>query len=178
MKTIDTSKILAQLWPDPMPPGMQVYAILDAARNDKIHPAVTACSLEWTCLYLGNIPLELEQVAPYLVKLERDNPFTKRIVDEGWADHWGIFFWSPAEMADLRQHFRKFLVVKDESGKDLVFRYYDPRVFRAYLPTCTPEELDTIFGPVYEFTLSDRDPSGILRFRVEQGQLVKESTLR
>jgi hypothetical protein len=29
-------------------------------------------------------------------------------------------------------------------GNRLVFRYYDPRVLRVYLPTCTPDELNVI----------------------------------
>jgi len=40
------------------------------------------------------------------------------------------------------------LVVKDERGNRLVFRYYDPRVLRVYLPTCSPSELRTVFGPI------------------------------
>jgi hypothetical protein len=34
---------------------------------------------------------------------------------------------------------RRFLRVKDEDG--LVFRFYDPRVMRVYLPTCAAGEL-------------------------------------
>jgi hypothetical protein len=30
----------------------------------------------------------------------------------------------------------------------LLFRYYDPRVLRVYLPSCRPSELETVFGPV------------------------------
>ena len=33
---------------------------------------------------------------------------------------------------ELRRHLRRFLLVKDESGRQLYFRYYDPRVLRLY----------------------------------------------
>lgn len=157
-----------------MPPGMNVYVILDAARNPKVYPGVKSCALQWTSLYLGKIPTELEEVAPYLVKLSKNDPFTRTVIEEGWTDHWGIYMWAPSELIELRQHFRKFLMVKDENGKDLVFRYYDPRVFRTYVPTCTSAELESIFGPVHDFILAGQDPSTVLRFRVEQGQLIQE----
>jgi len=46
----------------------------------------------------------------------------------------------------MRQHFRRFITVHDESGKPLLFRYYDPRVLRTFLPTCNAKELAEIFG--------------------------------
>ena len=53
-----------------------------------------------------------------------------------------------ATLEELRRHFRKFLKVEDPKGKSLIFRYYDPRVLRVYLPTCNAMELQTVFGPV------------------------------
>jgi hypothetical protein len=169
------NKVKQQIWFEPMPPGVQVYALVDAARNEKIYPAVTGCTLEWECLYIGDIPIELQQVAPYLVQLHKDDSFTASLITDGWEDHWGIYMWAPAELADLKQHFRKFLTVADEAGKQLVFRYYDPRVFRAYLPTCTPAELDQMFGPVQEFIVPGPEEGTVLRFRVEEGQLVQQT---
>ena len=174
MKPVPVDKIIQQLWFEEMPPGIKVYAIIDGARNEKIYPAVKECTLEWACLYLGKIAPELEQVAPYLVKLEKENPLTTQLAMEGWADHWGIYFWAPAELEDLRHHFRKFLTVSDESGKQFVFRYYDPRVFRAFLPTCLPAEAEALFGPVQEFIVPGKEPSALIRFRMEEGQLIQQ----
>lgn len=78
-----------------------------------------------------------------------------------------MFFFSDAKLKDLRKHFRKFLEVKRESGAKLVFRYYDPRVLRVYLPTCTPEERALVFGPVAEFLVEGHDPATLLRFAPE-----------
>ena len=174
MNPDQASKIAQQLWFDPMPPGVQVYAIVDAARNEKVYPSVTGCKLKWDCLYIGDIPMELKEVAPYLVQLQKDDTFTTSLINDGWEDHWGIYIWAPGELADLHRHFRKFLTAADERGKQLVFRYYDPRVFRAYLPTCNTQELEQIFGPVQEFILPAQDPSAALRFRIEAGKLVQQ----
>ena len=40
--------------------------------------------------------------------------------------------------ARLRHHLKGFLRVRGESGQKMMFRYYDPRVLRVYLPTCNP----------------------------------------
>ena len=51
------------------------------------------------------------------------------------------------------RHFRQFLRVRDEAGREFFFRFYDPRVLRVYLPTCNSEELRTFFGPVELFSM-------------------------
>ena len=38
--------------------------------------------------------------------------------------------------------------MRDPQGRTLLFRYYDPRVLRTYLPTCRADELEQIFGPI------------------------------
>jgi len=47
-----------------------------------------------------------------------------------------------------RLHFKKFLRVRTEDGRELAFRYYDPRVLNIHLPTCTADEFYTLLGPL------------------------------
>ena len=61
------------------------------------------------------------------------------------------FPWYGADLQTLRAHFRKFLRVKDMKGRNLYFRFYDPRVMAAFLPRCLPNELPEFFGPVKTF---------------------------
>jgi hypothetical protein len=71
----------------------------------------------------------------------------------------------------LRRHLREFLRVRDEAGKRLIFRYYDPRILRVYLPTCWPAELNTFFGPISAFITEGESSGEILEFRNERGAL-------
>ena len=48
----------------------------------------------------------------------------------------------------MRRHLRRFLLVKNEAGARCRFRFYDQRVLRAFLPSCTPEETVHFFGPL------------------------------
>src|SRR5262245_46615663 len=122
-------------------PHLKVWTILDGARDEQIYRAYLGYSADRCCLSAGALPAELQMTAPYLVQLDRDDKFTRYLLDTGWGNSWGVFFRSDEVLERLRRHLRTFLRVTDESGRILVFRYYDPRVLRVYLPTCTAEEL-------------------------------------
>ena len=113
----------------------------------------------------------MAEMAPYLAVLVPNSPFTDWLFGNGWGEHWGIFGSAKGDLPALRKHFRKFLMVYDEAGKSLYFRYYDPRVLRAYLPTCNPEELKTVFGPVESYLAEDDEPSSGLSFALVNGAL-------
>jgi hypothetical protein len=158
------------------PPEANVYAVLDGASVPDLPELLWEHEPEHVCLYRGELEPDMAAVAPYLVKLESDHPFTKIVCEEGWGNHWGIFGISPAEinLSDLRNHFRKFLMVYDPDGRLIYFRYYDPRVLRVYLPTCNAEETKIVFGPISFYVLEDEDPSALLRFPSDNGNVRAE----
>ena len=166
-------KLIDALWGTH--PG-KLYAILDGARNEGIYAATMASGCEYECLYRGELEPELAAAAPYLIALEKDHAFTYWLLGKGWGDSWGIFVQSAARLRDLRQHFRKFLMVYDPQVRPVYFRYYDPRVLRAYLPTCNAADLETVFGPVVSYLLEDEDPNVLLRFSVSAGALQAQKT--
>jgi hypothetical protein len=171
MKETVLVRILDTLWPPGLPSRMAVFVILDGARDERIHSAVRGTFLPKDCLYTGDLPRQLQMTAPYLVQLERDDRFTRYVLEKGWGGSWGVFLRTETGIKQLRRHLREFLRVRDEAGKRLIFRYYDPRVLRVYLPTCWPGELNTFFGPVAAFFTEGEDPREILEFRNEHGKL-------
>jgi hypothetical protein len=164
-------RILDALWPSGLPAHTAVFAIVDGARDDRIYAAVNGTFLPKDCLYSGDLPWQLQMTAPYLVQLERDDRFTRYLIETGWTSYWATFLRTETSIKQLRRHLREFLRVRDESGNRLIFRYYDPRVLRVYLPTCRPAELDTFFGPISAFITGGEDPSEILEFRSQRGTL-------
>jgi hypothetical protein len=152
------------LFPPDVGSATRVWVILDGARNDRIFPAMEMCYDQQCCLYAGKLPRELEITAPYLARIENKDRFTGYILRHGWGDSWGVFFRSAADIDKLRRHLRGFLRVSDESGRKLIFRYYDPRVLRIFLPTCTPEQLREFFGPIDEYLMEAADPRTLIRF--------------
>ncbi len=164
------------LWPKG--PSRDVWMILDCARDqNRIFRFLLACHLEQSCLYSGPIAPALEMAAPYLLQLEHDSQETRRLIELSWGNSWGVFLRSPTNLVNLRKHLRKFLVVRDPDGRRMAFRYYDPRILRAYLPTCGGEELQTVFGPIEFFWTEDRrDVDQMLEFQRDAGTLI-ENTL-
>jgi hypothetical protein len=152
----------------------EVYVILDAARDDQIYDAAISQGPNCICLYSGKIAPELAKVAPYLVKLKKEAAFTESILRNGWGQSWGIFLQSAASVEEVRKHLHGLLTVRDEEGNKIIFRYYDPRVFRVYLPTCNASELTTVFGPVDAFMVEARDSSVLTEFRKEADALKTE----
>jgi hypothetical protein len=155
-------------------PDMHVYAVLDGASVEGLLERFQRDRPEQICLYRGELERDLAEAAPYLVRLEPESDFAAWVVERGWGEHWGIFAVTDADMRALRQHFRRFLMVHDHSGKPLYFRYYDPRVLRTFLPTCNDKELKTIFGPVKRYLVESEDPNVLLRFSAGPDGLARD----
>jgi hypothetical protein len=148
-----------------------VYAVLDTARGHRVFEAVRWSSRPYLPLYGGPLAPEIERVAPYLVELGGDHAFTRRVLTEGWGSSWGCFIVTPLYLEPLRLHLRSLLRVRTERGQSLLFRYYDPRVLRVYLPTCTRQELTTFFGPITRFIAEDEGGAAALTFERSHGEV-------
>lgn len=163
------------LWPKG--PTRDVWMIVDCARDQKrIFRFLLACHLEQSCLYAGPIAPALEMAAPYLLQLEHDSQETRQLIELSWGNNWGVFLRSPTNMTNLRKHLRNFLIVQDSRGRQMAFRYYDPRILRTYLPTCSSEELRTVFGPIECFWTEDwGDVDRMLEFQYDAGVLIQKT---
>ena len=170
MKPEQREQILQALWPQGAKSRLKVWAILDCARDPTIYLALLESRLEFRCLYSGKLPRELEMVAPHLVELSPDSRLLARWIDDGWGRAWGVML-TTADVSNLRHHLRKFLKVQDEDGRSLLFRYYDPRVLRAYLPTCTPQELVAFFGPLDQWMAEKPGDDSLTSFALNSGRL-------
>jgi len=161
------------LFPDPDDGDpLHTFAILDGAAIPDLLERLYGERPEFICLYRGELQPDIAEVAPYLVRLEPEAPFTDWVLERGWGNHWGIFALARESLRAMRTHFRRFLMVKDEEGARLHFRYYDPRVLRVYLPTCDAEETTALFGPVQRYCLEAADPNVLLQYRHMDGQLM------
>ena len=146
--------------------------ILDSARDSRIFGLLLESYLEHVCLYSGFIPKALEAAAPYLVQLEYEDRRSRRLLDLAWGNSWGVFLKCDTTVDPLRRNLRRFLIARDPAGQRTLFRYYDPRVLRLYLPSCSGEELRTVFGPIETFWAEDENPGVLLRFELDSSRLV------
>lgn len=162
-----------RLWP--LGDDENTYAILDGARDPRVFPFAAESPLPSMCLYAGALAPALARVAPYLVRLPREAPASLALLEAAWGRSWGIFLRASVPMIGVHGHFRRLLRVQDERGVRMLFRFYDPRVLRVYLPTCRPDELATMFGPVESFVMESTE-GNVLQFRQQRGGLVRDET--
>jgi Domain of unknown function (DUF4123)/Inner membrane component of T3SS, cytoplasmic domain len=128
-----------------------IPSLLDQAREPK------------ESLYDGADDSMLAKFAPYVVQLGPESELLHALVENGWGQGWACFFTSEAPLEELGRHFRKFFMVQLEGGKEVYFRFYDPRVLRGFLPAGSPEELTAFFGPVEEWLLEARNSAMMLK---------------
>jgi hypothetical protein len=172
MDQVDADALVAQLWPNgDSLDGMQIYMVLDAARDPRIHPMVLSTGLEHCCLFAGPLSPALSQAAPHLVHLAPKVRFTQEVLRLGWGQSWGILAVARPDVTlpVLRRHFRSLLRVSVEGGGSLHFRFYDPRVLRLYMRTCESADTLRIVGPADQLICESEDAGSLQRYAAPQG---------
>lgn len=152
-----------------MPAG--TYILLDAARMGSAISTAMELEPRHKCLYSGKTAQELWAVAPYLFHFNSEGELGDWFRENGWGNSWGVLIKTVVPFDDLVRHCRKFIVVNTESGKELYFRFYDPRVIRIFLPTCSAQQLNDFFGPISSFIAEDEDHAFALNFTFNHHKL-------
>lgn len=163
------------IWPPSAAADSSVWAILDCARDERIYSALRTSGLDYLCLFSGRLSPAMEAAAPYLLEVARTYRFTPKLIEMSWGRSWGVFL-RVGDASNLRPHLRRFLRVRDETGRLLLFRYYDPRVLRVYLPTCQFDELQVVFGPVRSYFVESEDGDSLVEFAFDGTQLHERRT--
>lgn len=145
------------------PVGGRIYAVADAARDRALaFAARDQFGLTMHSLFSEDAPEEMDRVAPYVVAIDSaagqagGSGGTGASDGAGYLDLWaknlgtsaGILFASPAGMDKLVVQLSNCFRVTNDDGQRYFFRFYDPRVLRTYLPTCTAQDAKEFFGPI------------------------------
>jgi len=149
----------------------RVWAVVDAARDPRIDAAVREPGARGICLYGDDVPLALTRAAPWLVPMPPESTFGATFATMGRGRAWGVVTRSAADRQVVAHHFTTLLRAVLPDGREVLFRFYDPRVLRAYLPSCTPDELQQVFGPCDGFLL-EQPGGGQREYVQESGALV------
>jgi hypothetical protein len=125
-----------------------VYTVIDGASAPILLGKIAEYEPKHTCLFRGELSIEMAEVAPYMVKLEADEDFTNWLLEYATESPCCIFAHTDKNFLTLRKHFRSFMRVQSPEGETLHFRYYDPRVLSVYLPSCEKEENTVLYADV------------------------------
>ncbi len=149
----------------------RLYCVLDAAFVPDLPARADEAGIPSYSLLKGELSPELAFFAPRLIFLPPVNAFTEWFLASSFHGCRGVLARSSCSWAEACRHFRSLTRAYDESGNSFTFRFYDPRVLRRYLPTCTAEELQLFFGNVDAFFAESEDGAGLLRFTLAQNTL-------
>jgi hypothetical protein len=181
MNAPSSEKILSAMLGIPRSPDEHLYAIVDAAQDQRIYPMLKQAGRTSFCLYLPKIHFpadiispELATAVPYLLQVEQNDMLIKELLSEGWGNHWLIFLICALPAEFVHRHCSNCILAQDTEGNRFHFRYYDPRVMHAYLPECNGQELELIFGPVARFFLEDEETDSLMTYSREKNKLVVE----
>lgn len=150
------------------------YCVLDGAAVPDLPKQLYKFDPPNYPLIRGDLTPDMVHVAPYVVFLAPQGEFTNWLLDEGIGKNWGIFAQCRYSMTEMRRHFRALISVHDETGKPLLFRFYDPRVIRKFLPSCDGEQVTEFFGKVDRFFVESGEGDSMLLFSHEDGALTQK----
>jgi Domain of unknown function (DUF4123) len=154
------NKLRAHLFPEDE--KFQTYAVLDGASVPELLDQLYGDEPpEFACLYRGELEPDLAEAAPYLIRLSVGSPFTEWLLSNCWGKHWGFFATAAEGIDGMRRHYRHFLMVKDPEGKQIYFRFYDPRVLRSFINIAEQEKISRIMGPAALLVLENKVTDGV-----------------
>lgn len=119
-----------------------VLAVLDPLRDARIPAFLDASGERFTALDDGI------RVAAYVVQLPPHARLLDVLVKDGWSRGWGFYCTSTVGLDEVCAHFKNFVTLYTPGGTPLTYRFWDPRVLRASVPSFLPQEAMDFFGPL------------------------------
>lgn len=155
----------------------RLYAILDLAADAALNAHVQRLEPDGAaCLFEGRLDPRVKAVSPHVVELAPADPLSKLWRGQGWGRSWGVLVSSTASLPAVRRRLRHFTLARLPDGTGpVLFRFWDPRVFRVYLPLVEPHELGGWFTDIDRWIVETEDGAGSLRYGLDRGRLVVET---
>jgi hypothetical protein len=150
-----------------------LYGILDCAVDPALYSHVARLEPGGAaCLFAGQLDPALKQVSPHLVELAADDPLSRAWRGEGWGKNWGILLSSRESLSFARRRLRHFTQARLPDGQGpVLFRFWDPRVFRVYMPLVEPDEIAPWFKGIDHYIAEAEDGKGSLHYSLASGKL-------
>ncbi|MCW8090317.1 DUF4123 domain-containing protein [Alteromonas sp. ASW11-130] len=139
-----------------------VYAVVDGAACPELRFKLYDWQPISSCLWSGDLEPDIEEVAPYMVKLEKGADITEWLIKEGWGNHWNIFVSSILNPKEFRKQIRKLQLARSPEGKTLFFRFYDPRVLEIFLPSSDAQQRVDVFMKIERFYFPSSEMNSLL----------------
>ena len=143
--------------------NLNVYVVIDSARIKKLtNELMVLDNHKYQILFDGKEAIELEEVAPYLVELKKEDEFTTWVMKNVYDRFGAIFIKSTNTLNELAEHLKGFIHVTREvehEGNVITQKgylaYYDPRVFFNWIESESSERQSNFFSNITELYCED-----------------------
>lgn len=146
------------------------FVVLDGAISPAVVDLLNQAGVFYQSLYEGEQGRNLVPFGPYLAEIQKGGKLMPFLVKVGWGKSWGVFLGTNLEFGEARKHLRHFLMADIEGGQKVIFRFYDPRVMRVFIPTCNAEQRKEFFGKIQHFLVESEAETIVNRFTVSTEQ--------
>jgi hypothetical protein len=149
----------------------KTYVIIDSARIKKLtNELIALTSLKYENLFMPYEQEALEEVAPYLIELKKEDDFTTWVYDNVYGKQGAIFIHSSQNIEELAEQIRPYITTtttvpnpNDETElmeTEAYVRLYDPRVFPDFYYSL--ENRVSFFTEEMKILLEEMDDHSIL----------------
>lgn len=146
MAALAYEQLKAMLWARQ---GARVHAVIDGRVHGGLPGLLEQAEVEgWDCLERGALPPEEQARAPYIVELRERAAFTDTLLGEAvrtWPG-WGLLMVSTQPLLAMRELCREIGDARLPDGRRRPWRWYDPELLGALLPTFSAGQLDQVFA--------------------------------
>ncbi len=148
-------------------PPHGVFAIYDGARRSPgLYRDLSDSGLPHECLFGGQIVSPLLEAAPWCVHLGFHEAKGREFFCRNWGSAAGIYLTAlpNAELKAVRAQLKRLLRVQLPSGSKALFRFYDPRVFRVFAPTCDTAQWRLLASDHHNWWCESEDAAQLLQY--------------
>jgi len=161
----------------------KTYVIVGAARIKQLtNELIALTTLDYENLFMPHEQEELEEVAPYLIELKKEDDFTTWVYENVYGKQGAIFIHSSQSIEELAEQIRPYIttttkIPNPKNEAELIeveayMRLYDPRVFPNFYYSL--ENRASFFREEMIVLLEDMDDSSILNvFSQEDEKSIK-----
>lgn len=148
-------------------PPHGLFAVYDGARRSPgLYRELSDSGLPHECLLGGQIVSPLLEAAPWCVHLGFHEQKGREFFCRNWGSAAGIYLTAlpSSDLRVVRAQLKRLLRVQLPSGSKALFRFYDPRVFRVFAPTCDMAQWRVLASDHHNLWCESEDASQLLQY--------------
>lgn len=156
--------------------GGKLYGVLDCAIDPSLYEHAVRLEPEWAVCLFERVVDRVRRASPWLVELSPSDPLSRAWRGAGWDKNWGVLLSSRADMKTVKLRLKRFTQARLPDGAGpVLFRFWDPRVLRVFLPTLEPEDAPDWFTDIDRWIAPSEDGKGSIRYSLKDGAVTAEA---